>query len=81
MATLWLPPHPNLPHISVGACEQLQIPLEKAKEIVHHLRICPEGVINMAKLDKKSFLEEEGLKLSPEGWQSLVGMLNDSEAG
>ena len=32
------------------------------------MRICPEGVINMAELDKKNFLEEEGLKLSPEGW-------------
>lgn len=72
MATLWLlPPHPptaNLPHLSVGACEQLQIPLEEAKETIHHLHICPEGVINMAELDKKSFLEEESLKLSPEGW-------------
>lgn len=52
----------------MGACEQLQIPLEEAKETIHYLHICPERVINMAELDKKSFLEEESLKLSPEGW-------------
>ena len=34
----------------------------------------------MTELDKKGFLEEEGLELSPEGWVSL-GLLKDSEAG
>lgn len=71
MATLWLPPTPSLPHLPVGAREQLQIPLEEAKETVHHLCICPKRVINMAEPDKKGFLEE-GLEPSPEGWQSLA---------